>query len=378
MNQKLNIQKKKNIRRDQVKKTDGLSKTVLEKLSIPLFVIDNQLKIVYCNKALEDLVKLEKKDILKKSIFETPSTWLNEVIKEEDFKTVFETGKQIQRMCVSGAQKRERFFEIQIRPITEGTTPIEKVLTVLIDITDLVKNEVKLKTEINDLRYFDDMRKNLIANVSHELRTPITVSLSGIELIKLEDNTERRNELLDILLNNLHRQNRIIDDLVDISNIKRGTIKLNVEDVDLETILIKVKNEIEFVALKKNIKITTDIQKNLPKIRFDFDELKHILYNLLDNAIKFNKDEGKVTIEASKEGDFIKVCVADTGIGIDIEKLERIFERFYQIDSRTTRKYSGTGMGLAIVNELVAAYGGKVWVESEPGKWTRVFFTIPL
>lgn len=168
MNQKLNIQKKKNIRRDQVKKTDGLSKTVLEKLSIPLFVIDNQLKIVYCNKALEDLVKLEKKDILKKSIFETPSTWLNEVIKEEDFKTVFETGKQIQRMCVSGAQKRERFFEIQIRPITEGTTPIEKVLTVLIDITDLVKNEVKLKTEINDLRYFDDMRKNLIANVDRK------------------------------------------------------------------------------------------------------------------------------------------------------------------------------------------------------------------
>ncbi|MFQ6136242.1 MAG: sensor histidine kinase, partial [Candidatus Hydrothermarchaeales archaeon] len=129
---------------------------------------------------------------------------------------------------------------------------------------------------------------------------------------------------------------------------------------------------------ENEIEIKTSIQEDLPKVRADFDELKHVLLNLLDNAIKFNRKGGEVLIEAGQKGDVVEVSVSDTGIGIAEEHLEKVFDRLYQIDVSTTRKHGGIGMGLAVAKEIVEAHGGRIWVESEIGKGSHFCFTVPV
>ncbi|MFQ6137425.1 MAG: sensor histidine kinase, partial [Candidatus Hydrothermarchaeales archaeon] len=129
---------------------------------------------------------------------------------------------------------------------------------------------------------------------------------------------------------------------------------------------------------ENEIEIKTSIQEDLPKVRADFDELKHVIINLLDNAIKFNRRGGKVLIEAGPQGNVVEVSVSDTGIGIAEEHLEKIFDRLYQVDISTTRKHGGIGMGLAVAKEIVEAHGGEITVKSELGKGSRFRFTLPI
>ncbi len=116
----------------------------------------------------------------------------------------------------------------------------------------------------------------------------------------------------------------------------------------------------------------------LPRVKGDFKALKHVFHNLIDNAIKFNKDGGEVLIEAREKQGMIEVCVSDTGIGIPRELQKKVFERFYQVDSSLTRRYGGTGMGLEIAREIMEAHGGEIKVESRPGGGSRFCFTLPI
>ncbi len=360
-----------------MKESPGFFKTVFENFDIPLYVVDEKLKIIFCNKALTEFADLEKTDITGKRVSNLPPSVLRDVSKEENFKGVIETGKPYLKRSKIGTSKKEKFIETRIMPLQAENDDVDGAITLLLDVTDRKKAEEKLKNDYRNLKHLDDLRENLIANVSHELMTPLSVCLSAIDLLADEEDGEKKSKLLGMIRNSLIRQSRIINDLVGISKLRMGNIKLNVEDVDLETVVSIAKSEMEFVALKKNIKIKTKIQKDLPKISFDIDELKHILSNLLDNAIKFNKEGGKIKIEAKKGGNFIVVCVADTGIGIAEERLDNVFDRFYQIDSSTTRAYAGTGLGLAVVKEIVKTYKGEVWVESEKGEGSKFYFTIP-
>jgi signal transduction histidine kinase len=176
----------------------------------------------------------------------------------------------------------------------------------------------------------------------------------------------------------LIRQNSVIGDLMDISKISKGSLKPQIRKVDLKLVITSSVKEMEPLALKKKIKIKTSLEEGLPEVAADFKELRHVLINLLSNAIKFNKEGGKVLIEAERKGEFVEVCIADTGIGIPQKYLPKIFDRFYQIDSGVTRKYGGTGLGLAIVKEIIELYGGQVKVESEVGKGSKFTFTVPM
>jgi len=236
----------------------------------------------------------------------------------------------------------------------------------------------ELQRAYEELKSLDELKSNIIANVSHELRTPITIAKGAIELAMDEKDSAEKNRLLQMALNALIRLNFIVGDLVEAARIERGEIKLKLEAVDVCEVIDEIVDEFRPVFIKDRLRVKVEVENDLPPAMADYKGLRHVLRNLVSNAIKFNREGGEICIEARKMGDMIEVCVSDTGIGIPEDKLEKIFERFYQIDSSPTRRYGGTGMGLAIVKEVVEAHGGRVTVESELGRGSRFCFTMPV
>jgi|Deesub1362B_J571_1020462.scaffolds.fasta_scaffold00928_3 PAS domain S-box-containing protein len=236
----------------------------------------------------------------------------------------------------------------------------------------------ELQKAYEELKSLDELKSNILANVSHELRTPITIAKGAIELAMDEKDPKEKNQLLKMALNALVRQNFIVEDILEAAKFEKGEVELKLEAVDMAQVINLVTDELKPMLIKENIKTEINVDKKLPLARADQKQLRHVLRNLLSNAIKFNREGGSITIEAREKLGMLEVCVSDTGIGIPKDKLDKIFERFYQVDSSPTRRYGGTGLGLAIVKEIVEAHGGRVTVESELGKGSKFCFTIPV
>ncbi len=233
-----------------------------------------------------------------------------------------------------------------------------------------------LQKAYEELKTLDELKTNIISNVSHELRTPITIVNSALEVARDEETLEERDKILMVARDALMRQNSIIEDLIRAT--KKEKTELTLEPMDVADVITIVGGEVEPTLAKNKLNMNINVEKNLPKVRANFVGLTHLLRNIIDNAIKFNKDEGEVIVEAGEKEGMVEVCVRDTGIGIPEDRLDRIFEDFYQVDSSATRRYSGTGMGLAIAKEIVEAHGEDITVESKPGKGSRFCFTLPI
>jgi|GEM_PF-2071058 PAS domain S-box-containing protein len=244
---------------------------------------------------------------------------------------------------------------------------------------DLEKAHEELKFAYNELREIDRIKTDIISNVSHELKTPLTVARGFIELAMGEANDNVKGYLKKAA-EALDRQSHIIDDLVKVAEIHRGEISLNFEVADIENIIWEVVERKEDMAARHRVRIYVELDNGLPPVKVDVSGIKHVLNNLLDNAIKFNRIGGEVKVKVTnpKSGGYIVICIEDTGIGIEKQHLEKIFEPLYQVDSSTTRRYPGTGMGLALAKRMVELHGGSIWAESEPGKGSKFCFTLPV
>jgi two-component system phosphate regulon sensor histidine kinase PhoR len=214
--------------------------------------------------------------------------------------------------------------------------------------------------------------------VSHELRTPITIAKGTIELAMGEEDPEERNQLLKVALNALVRQDFIVEDLLEAAKFKNGKVKLNLKKVDLAQLINQVISVFEPILKEGGLKLSVNLEDDLPMAKGDPQYLKQVLRDLMSNAIKFNKPGGEITVEAREKEGMIEVCVSDTGIGIPEDKQGKIFQDLYQIDPSPNRRYGGTGMGLAIVKEVVEAHGGRVTVESEPDRGSTFCLTLPI
>ena len=180
---------------------------------------------------------------------------------------------------------------------------------------------------------------------------------------------------------NINRLSGLINDLLDISRIEAGRINLELKPLDLGTALDMAINSLASRAGEQSISIRKEIPSDLPQAYGDPDKLEQIFINLIDNAIKFSPEGGRICVSASEVrssevGDFIKVSVTDTGTGIGPDEIEKIFDRFYQVEKTLTRTVNGSGLGLSIVKGLVEAHGGKIWMESEVGKGSKFSFTL--
>lgn len=234
--------------------------------------------------------------------------------------------------------------------------------------------ELALKRAYDELKTLDDLKTNIISNVTHELRTPITIAKGSLEMLTEVDDPKTEKMLIKKALDAIARQNMIVEDLVTASKLSEMVpgSDLVLEDVDIEGLIKLMVAEFEVMASEKGIKLNVDLAKSLPAVKADYKKLKHLLKNIMNNAIKFT-DEGSVSVKARDKGDTIEICVADTGIGMAEEHRDAIFENLYQIDPSSTRRYGGTGMGLAIAKHIIEAHGGKIWAESELGKGSSFF-----
>ncbi|HEY9205821.1 MAG TPA: sensor histidine kinase [Candidatus Methanoperedens sp.] len=236
--------------------------------------------------------------------------------------------------------------------------------------TSELKNSNELLQNANrKLTELDKMKSYFVSMVSHELKTPLTAVKTSIEfLLEGDPDPCTRKEMLDLIIKNTDRLTSMVNDLLDLSRIESGRMRYRKEIVNLRYIIDaavrNIKNEIE----EKGLSLRINIPENLPEIRADRDKLIQVFLNLLSNAVKFTNKNGSIEIEAMELGKNIEVHVRDNGIGIPPDKLDKIFDKFYQVDNTSTRSYGGSGIGLAVAKGIVEGHGGTIRVESEPGR----------
>ncbi|MDK2854836.1 MAG: two-component system, OmpR family, sensor histidine kinase ResE [Bacillota bacterium] len=280
---------------------------------------------------------------------------------EEAFRQVVETGAVQGAEVTAGA----KVLACRLAPLRDPRGTVRGVVCVLLDMTRE--------------RRLEEMRREFVANVSHELRTPLTYLQGYTEAILdgLAADPAEEKKYLKIILDETLRLRRLVSDLLDLSRIEARQLALEKGEVNLAELCREVAEKVRPLAEEKGIRLELNVPAALPAAWGNTDRLQQVLINLLDNALRHTRAGGKVEVTAEVQGEELAVSVRDTGPGIPPEDLPYIFERFYKVEKARTRTTAGTGIGLAIVKGLVEAHGGRVWVESTPGRGSVFTFTLP-
>lgn len=237
-----------------------------------------------------------------------------------------------------------------------------------------------LQNEIQDLREMESYRREFIGNVSHELKTPI-FSVQGFTETLLDgalEDEEVNRSFLEKILHNVNRLDNLARDLSAISRIETGEMNMKSEAFDLDNLFDDVIDSLEIKAHEKGVALQKNVPSTLPTVYGDAERIQRVIVNLTDNAIKYNEEEGTVSLQAQQVGSGdIEVRVVDDGIGIPSEHLPRLTERFYRVDKSRSRNQGGTGLGLAIVKHILGAHDRDLHVESQPGEGSTFSFTLP-
>jgi len=240
-------------------------------------------------------------------------------------------------------------------------------------VVELENTNKKLEAALSELETIDRLKDNILSNVTHELRTPLTHALGYVELAISETDETKKNEYSRRSRDALLRENEVITHLVEAAYADKGLLKPVFETMDVTQIINETIQALLPKAQASSIRVTFEVKDKL-FAKGDANQIKHVLENLLDNAIKFNRKGGKVEISACREDGMVKVCVTDTGIGIPEEKIDKLFDKMYQVDSETTRKFGGIGIGLSIAKYIVEAHGGRIMADSKYGEGSRFTF----
>ena len=228
-------------------------------------------------------------------------------------------------------------------------------------------------------RKLEDLRREFVGDVSHELRTPLTYLQGYTEALLdgMEQNQEERNKYLNIILEETLRLRRLVDELLDLSNMEAGHLDIKKNNVSIKYIVEKISKKVRPICQNKNIELVVHIQEEIPLIVADEDRIEQVLINLVDNAIRYSPGGSKVIIKARPSEDGVIVSVKDSGPGIPQEELPFIWERFYKVDKSRERKKSGTGLGLAIVKKIIELHSGRVWAQNCEEGGTEFSFYLP-
>ncbi len=250
-----------------------------------------------------------------------------------------------------------------------------------IDITERKRVEQELMEKTREVEEATQAKSEFLANMSHELRSPLNVTIGFSELMIDEVpgkiNKEQRQCLKDVLASSKHLLN-LINEILDLSKIESGKIKLGLTNVALAEVIASLESAVKPILASRKQSLEVKVEEGLPPVCADKAKIRQVLLNLLSNSIKFTPDGGKLKIEAIREDNWCQVSVIDNGIGIKKEDQERLFEPFCQLDSPLNKERGGTGLGLAIAKQIIEKHSGRIWVESEYGKGSRFTFTLPL
>jgi len=350
-----------------------LMNTILSNIFVVIAVKDvfDSFKYIYFNQAAEDFMGAKSSEVLGKTDFDLFSDPRRaHEIRTEDYSTI--NHGRIHKSVVeyekpNGEIRIVNIIRLLITNPDPGASPL--LLAMLWDITEQRQNEL----DLIKAQEADKMKNAFIANMSHEIRTPLNAIVGFSRLITETDNASEQQEYLTIINNNSDLLLQLINDILDFAKIESGTLNYNLSWVDL-------KDVCQEVYISQSLKMTSDVAllyngDMLPSVRLrtDTQRIEQVLLNLLSNAIKCT-NQGFVSLSYEVEGDFVRVSVTDTGIGIDKEKQASVFERFVKLDEFR----QGTGLGLSICKMIIEKLGGEIGLRSELGKGSTFWFTLPL
>ncbi len=285
-----------------------------------------------------------------------------EVIKDEELQSLVYRASETNEQQYSEVEllQPRRYFGSVATPLlsSEGD---EGVLLTLHDLTRI--------------RQVDITRKQFVSNVSHELRSPITSIKAMAETLEggALDEPAVAREFVSRIHAEIWRMNNIVDELLQLSILDSGQVGLDIKPFDLNGLINEVKDEFATSAESNNVILTT-VFEDLPEVNGEKEKIRQVLVNLIDNALKFTLPNGAITMSSKFMGSEILVGITDTGIGIEEDNQEQIFERFYRVDN--SRKYDGTGLGLSIAKHIIQAHGGSLWVRSKKGEGSTFYFSL--
>jgi signal transduction histidine kinase/DNA-binding response OmpR family regulator len=229
------------------------------------------------------------------------------------------------------------------------------------------------------LRELNELKTNFVANVSHELKTPLMAISGALELMEDERSPDKIKTYMDLLSRNSLRMKSLVYDLLDFSKLDSKQLRLQPIEFSLNRLINETIEDLAVAAKEKGLELSASTPGDEISILADHERIKQVVSNLIANALKFTPEKGSIRVDFSAQDDgTVLISVKDTGIGIGPAEQMKVFDKFYQVDGSPSRAHAGFGLGLAIVSSIVEAHGGKIWVESELGKGSAFFVSLPL
>jgi two-component system phosphate regulon sensor histidine kinase PhoR len=333
-------------------------KAVFDSMIEGVIVVDKTKRIISVNKAIENIFSIAKDNVQGRVFLE--------VIHNNDIGEILdltlEEGRGVSREIIL-LYPIQRVFEVNASPIFENNS-VSGCLIVIHDITGI--------------RRLETIRKDFVANVSHELKTPLTSIKGFVETLlsgALEDK-ENNRKFLEIIQAHADRLDRLVNDLLSLSHLESKEMAIDKSEFNFNDEVNKVIAGFKAQIKNKQIELINQLPDGM-LINADRNRVEQVLVNLIDNAIKFNKEKGNIKIYGEYLNESLKVTIEDSGIGIPEKDVPRIFERFYRADKARSRELGGTGLGLSIVKHIIDLHRGSIRVESIEGLGSKFIFTLP-
>lgn len=360
----------------ELKSQEREKKVLLDSLNELAIFVDPDFKIIWANKAALEHMKIDL-ERAKGMCFKTTPDINGSLFGHMQLEKIFNSGNK-----ESGEFSLENgtYWFVQAIPVTDDSGKIIGILGTFRDITERKAIE-KLLQEKQVAEIANRTKSEFLANMSHELRTPLN-SIIGFSDLLCDQIYGKLNEKQLKYANNISKSGKhllnLINDILDLSKVEAGKMELDYREFELTDRLNSVKSLLSPIAARKNIKIEINVDKELTTIYADEARFVQIMYNLVDNAIKFSFENNPVRIEAGRKGEFLETTVTDIGIGIKPEDQYKLFQPFSQVAAFSSKKFQGTGLGLSLVKQIVNLHGGYVWFRSIPGEGSTFAFAIPI
>lgn len=361
-------------------KTAALLETLLRTAPVGMAFFDTDFRFVRVNACMAEMDGVSRQEHVGRTVVELlPETWK---AWEPMFRQVRDTGEPVTDVEITGQTPAAPGFVqswlCSFYPVEATGAEAAGIGVVVVDITDRKRWEQELTEAKESAEMANRSKDQFLAVLSHELRTPLTPVLAEVTSLQSEQglNSDIRTGL-QVIRRNVELEARLIDDLLDLTRIAKGKLRLNLEPVDVHEALASALEICRTDALEKNLSLKTEWNAERPWVRADAARLRQVLWNLIKNAVKFTQPGGSIRIRTQNDGDRLRIEVSDSGIGIDADVLPRIFFAFEQAEQSITRRFGGLGLGLAISKSLVDMHGGRLAAAS-PGKNQGATFTVEL
>lgn len=338
------------------------SLAIVKSIPDPLVVLDTAYRISLLNDACERFFGIKEEKVLKKHFLEAIR---NEEIYEIISKA-FEDNTEINDRIIKIEQKEDFYFNV--------------IVTVIMDMESRVTGLIILLKDVTQLKQLEKARTDFISTVSHEFKTPLTSIMMGTSMIldeSLGALNDEQQDVLNTIKEDGERLTKLVNDLLELSRIESGSSAFNMELCSIATVIENSVKQFAIQASHKNVSINTSVEENMQKVIADYEKITWVLNNLISNALKYTDYGDEIYIDAFIKNEKMHVSVRDTGIGIPEEFREKIFDKYVQVKGQDLEA-RGTGLGLAVVKDIVNTHGGEIWCESELDTGSTFIFTLPL